>query len=994
MLVKSFLSKTKFKFSAFVLLYFLSSSLIAQTEKGTIKGIVHSEKGQSVSGVTVNVLSQGKLITSKETDSLGNFQFDSLDVLHPYDLTFVDINFETVKKENVKTGSDLEVSLLPNHSNLDEVVVVGYGTQKKKDLTSAVVEVKAKDFNAGGARNAMDLIQGKIAGLSITRTGGSNPNSSPSLQLRGVASVTGSNSPLVVIDGVPGGNLDLLQQSDIESISVLKDGSAAAIYGTRANGGVILVTTKHATSGKATYNYSGWVRKEYLYRYPKVLSAVQYRQRMNEDWSNSSMQDFGSSTDWFDALVNHGNVSHYHNLSMNGGTANTSYRASVYFSNYEGIAKANSRQQYGATMTIHNKGFNDHLTTDLTILYNNNEANLLGGGNWADALFNDNPTQSPYDSTNLGGYWNQRGTTNVISRLAQQTSTRSQQTTLAQLKSTYQIMKDLSATISGSVQRNQYIDNQYKDIYSQDSQNDNDVPNGGYAYKGTFLANDVLFEPTINYNSSFSSDHTVTVMGGYSYQRHKEEFFDASNKGFQNDAQQNNNLGDGTGLTGGKASMSSNRYENTLAAFFGRATYSYKGKYLAQFILRHEGSTFFGDNNKWGNFPAASIGWVISQENFMKSVNWVNNLKLRAGYGETGNQGFPNGTTYKSVLGTGGYYLFPDGTWKQTYGPTQNYNPDLQWEKKKEINIGLDFAVLNNVITGSIDYFHRRTSGLAISNNVEQPSNVSGSTFMNIGTLGSNGIELALGATPVQNNNFKWDINGTASHTVNKLLTYTNGQYKSGANIPNPGNLGDAQRDYPGQKIGAFYGKRYAGLTDDGKWLFYNAKGEKVSASQITPDDYGFIGNGQPKYYASLTNSFIYKDFSLRFFLRGKFGYNILNQTDMIYGNRTASANMLQSAFTKYKDLNDGYQYSSYYIQNGNYVKLDEVTFSYNIPVKQNKYLRSINIYITGSNLWLITKYKGNDPDFVDDSGLFPGNDGRGVYPSTRSFLFGANIGF
>ncbi|WP_447640109.1 MULTISPECIES: SusC/RagA family TonB-linked outer membrane protein [Chitinophagaceae] len=981
--------------------FILASSLpIFANAQGnnSIKGQVHSEKGTPVGGASIILRSSdGKVVKTVETDSSGNFLFDNLNPSIKYSVDVADVNYQNQTKSDIAVDQSVDISLKAKEGDLDEVVVVGYGTQKKKDLTSAVVDVKPKDFNAGGARNAMDLIQGKVAGLNITRTSGSNPNSGVSMQLRGVASINGSNSPLVVIDGVPGGNLDLLQQSDIESISVLKDGSAAAIYGTRANGGVILVTTKHAKGGAPTYDYNGYVRKEYLYRYPKVLSASQYRQRMAEKWPNSTMSDASdgaASTDWFDALINHSNVSHYHNISMSGGTANTSYRASAYYSNLEGIAKANSRKQYGATMSIHNKGFNDRLTTDITMLYNNNEANMLGGGNWEDALFNLNPTQSPYDSTNLGGYWNQNGTTNVISRLAQQTSTRSQQTTLAQLKSTLQIVNDLSASVSGSLQRDQYVDDQYKSIYSQDSQNDNDVRNGGYAYKGTWLGRDFLFEPTINYNSSFSKDHSVTAVVGYSYQYHVEESFNASNKGFTNDLFQDNNLNAGTGLGLGKAGLGSSKYSNTLIAFFGRANYSYKGKYLAQAILRHEGSTYFGDNNKWGNFPAFSVGWVMSQEDFLKNVSWINNLKLRVGYGVTGNQSFGNGVSYLALMGTGGYYQFPNGSWQQTYGPSQNYNPDLQWERKKEWNLGVDFSLFNYALTGSIDYFHRRTSNLAIQNNVEVPSNVALSTFMNIGTLGSDGVEVALGATPVKLKDFQWSIDATASHMTNKLITYTNAQYMDGGGIPNPGNLGNSERNYPGQPIGAFYGKRFAGFTDDGKWLFYNKAGEKVSVDKITPDDYAFLGNGQPRYFASLTNTFRYKDFSLRFFLRGKFGYDILNMTDMFYGNRTATYNMLQSAFTTYKDLNDGVQYSNYYIQSGNYVKLDEVTLSYNIHIPKNNYIRNLNVYITGNNLWLITKYKGNDPDFVNDTGLFPGVDSRGVYPSTRSFLIGAHIGF
>lgn len=978
-----------------LLLFACASPALAQQSK-TIRGAVKDSKTLNpLAGVSVLV--QGAKIGTV-TNAAGAFSLKVPDTVSSVTVSFIGYDAQQVPV----SADSLTVLLQPTENNtLNDVVVVGYGTQKKEDLTSAVTQVSAKDFNAGGARNAMDLIQGKVAGLTITRTSGTNPNSSPSIQLRGVASINGSNSPLVVIDGVPGGNLDLLQQSDIESITVLKDGSAAAIYGTRANGGVILVTTKHGGKGEPQYNYSGYVRKEYLARYPHVLSAAQYRDKIAEGVSSNltSANDKGSSTDWFDDLINHGNLSHYHNISMSGGDAKTNYRASLYYSNIEGIAKANSRQQYGGTANISHKGFNDKLTTQVTIMMNHNEANLLGGNDWETALFLDNPTQSPYDSTNPGGYWNDNHITNPVSKLYQQTSLRDQQTSMEQFKSTLNIYKGLNVTVTGSAQRDQYVDNQYDMLNSQPSQNDGDNPSGGYAYKGSELSNDYLLESYFDYKTTFAKDHEISAVAGYSYQYHEEEGFYATNKGFSADETGENDLGAGNALASGHAGEYSDKYTNTLISFYGRINYSYKDKYLFEGILRREGSTMFGANNKWGNFPAVSAGWVLSKESFMQHIKWISNLKLRAGYGITGNQSFGNGTYPFVTLGTGGYYLYPDGTWHQTYGPSLNPNPDLKWERKKELNIGTDFALFNNRLTGSVDWFERRTDGLVVSTAVAQPSNVASNTLENIGELGSNGIELTLGATPVQTSTFKWHIDATASHSRTKLLKYLAGNYLSGGGVGNgTGDLGNAYNYiYPGDYLGQFFGKRFAGFDANGQWLFYNKDNEKVSVSDInTTTDETYIGNAIPKYYASLTNTFNYKRFSLRVAFRGKFGYKILNSMDLYYGNLVSLPNnILTSAFTTYKDLKDqSLQYSDYYLQNGNFLKLDEVSFSYDLPIKQNKYIRNVNIYITGSNLALFTSYKGADPDFIDDTGLYPGIDTRGVYPSTRSFLIGANIGF
>jgi hypothetical protein len=382
----------------------------------------------------------------------------------------------------------------------------------------------------------------------------------------------------------------------------------------------------------------------------------------------------------------------------------------------------------------------------------------------------------------------------------------------------------------------------------------------------------------------------------------------------------------------------------------------------------------------------------------MKKFSFLNSLKLRVGYGITGNSGIPN---YRSLvtLGTGGFYLNPDGGWRQTYGPSRNPNPDLRWEKKKELNIGIDFSVLNYRLGGSIELYKRRTEDLLEDYNTQLPAFIQPTIFTNVGTIENKGIELTLNAIPVKTKNFTWSMDVTGSTNKNTMVTFSNDvfkiTFKEYGGIGGFGALGNAIRTVEGGDLGNFYGKRFAGFDPNGKWLFYKADGKtQVPFSQITSDDLAVIGNGIPKYYASWTNDLSYKNIDLRIFFRGRFGNEILNTMELSYGNKVALPNnLLRSTFTTHAALNDTYQYSDYYLEPGGFLKLDNVTLGYRFNLK-TAYIRNLRIYATGTNLWTITKYKGNDPDFVNDTGLGAGVDSRGPYPSTRQFTLGANVGF
>jgi TonB-dependent starch-binding outer membrane protein SusC len=554
------------------------------------------------------------------------------------------------------------------------------------------------------------------------------------------------------------------------------------------------------------------------------------------------------------------------------------------------------------------------------------------------------------------------------------------------------------------MQRNQWHDGAYRTRNSESSV-ESTTPegrNGGYASRGTRLEQRYAFEPTLEYAKHFAGEHKITAITGYSWRYEVDEGFDVSNVGFINDIFEENNIGTGSALAAGRAGMSSFKNDNTLIAFFGRINYALNEKYFGQVILRREGSSRFGKNNKWGNFPAISAGWNISRENFMQGIGFLDDLKLRAGYGITGNSAIAN---YSSLvtLGTGGNYINPDGTWRQTYGPNRNPNPNLRWERKKELNIGVDFSVLSSRLSGSLDVYSRRTEDLLETYTSQLPPFVRESIFTNVGTMATHGIELTLNAVVMTNQDFTWRMDMAASTAKNKMVTFSNDVYKANfkdyTSIGGFGALGNALRTFEGGNVGNFYGKRFAGFDENGKWLFYKRDGSQVPFDQIVvaadpkQSDYAILGNAIPKYYLSWTNNFAYKNFDLRIYMRGKFGYDILNTMEISYGNQVSKTNLLRSAFTKHAQLKDTYQYSDYYLEPGSFMKLDEVSLGYNfrLPVS---YIRNLRVYVNGSNLAIITKYTGNDPDFVEDTGLAAGVDGRGPYPSTRSFLIGLNVGF
>ncbi|HLR90488.1 MAG TPA: SusC/RagA family TonB-linked outer membrane protein [Balneolaceae bacterium] len=968
----------------------LQADLFQQTVQGTVRD---ADTGEALPGV--NIILKDSPSTGTVTDATGNFSLRVPSLNETLVFSYVGYLSQEVSLDG---NDEIQVEMSQDVQMLDDLVVIGYGTQRKIEITSAVARVTEEDFNQGGSRSPLELIQGRVAGLSITRTGGSNPNAGTARQLRGVTSIHGDQSPLIVIDGIPGGNLDLLQPTDIESFDVLKDGSAAAIYGTRGNNGVILITTKKGRGGAPRYEYNMYMQHEMVAKKPDFLNASEFRNLISQGLIGAG-NDLGHSTDLYDELINTNNLTQYHNFAASGGNENTNYRASFYFDDAEGIAHENSRQQFGGRLNLNQIGLNGLFLLQANLVTNINNANLLGGGNddFEQAIQRNptapirNPDGSFVETEAYNNY-------NPLSRHQFREHERDQQTFSGDVKATLNIVEGLGVSVFGAYSRNTWNDRYFRSMNDFDQRPESQYQGMGYASKDNRLWWDYTFETTVDYALDFDRDHSVDLIGGYSYQYFTEERFEMANNGFTTDGFKDWNMGAGSALNNTdlpRPSMGSFKQDNKLIAFFGRASYSYLDRYFAQFTLRREGSSKFGANNKWGSFPAVSLGWVLSDEGFMENQDIFSFLKFRVGYGITGNQGIPN---YNSLvtLSTGGVYP-QEGVFYQTYGAARNPNPDLKWERKQEWNFGLDFALLNDRISGELDIYNRETIDLLHNYTAQQPPFVRNSILTNVGSIQTKGVELYLNANILQDSDFSWSMDITANSQFNRMTSLSDDVYTLSwlefGGLPSPGNLGAAIRLEEGSRIGNYYGKRFAGFTDEGQWLFYKADGSAVPPSQISDEDLTVIGNGVPKYMMSWANNFRYKNFDLTIFFRGKFGFDILNTQDLYFGNKNwLPNNLLRSAITKHAELNDNPQYSDYYLEKGDFVKLDNVTIGYNLNMTNN-YIRNMRIYLSGRNLVTITGYSGLDPE-LQDTGFTTGIDSRGFYPRTRSFTVGLNIEF
>ena len=979
----------------------LWAALPVTAQNVTLKGkVVDAKTSEPLIGATVMVkgTSQGSVSDIDGLFLLSNVKKDAVIVV-----SSIGYNKEEIA---LNGRSEISVSLKENSEVLDEVVVVGYGTMDKKELTSAISHISDKDFLSVSTIDPAMMIQGKVAGVSITNTGAGDPNNQASIQIRGVSSRSASNDPLIVIDGVPGGNLTNINSNDIASFDILKDGAASAIYGTRGSNGVILITTKKgARDGAVHTSYNGSVSFDVANKELDMLTADEYRELR---LASGSGIDLGGNDDWWKAVTRTG-FSHKHTLTLSGGNQKTNYRVSADYRNANGIDRRSGREEYGARASINHTTLGGLFTFSLNVAPRIAYRKNSDWNTFRNAL-EANPTTPIMDPNDPSKYYNFQGQVVGYNPVEANTIEQSEgETKLIDWDATVKLnllpllLKNKDANHDLTTQLT-FADHQYDNFngWFRPSTSTQAINNGrdGEASRDYSKERSQSLEWIANYKTNFGK-HFLKVMAGYSYQYSKYSGLSASNKDFSNDGLGFNNLGTGEfAKEEGEVNMGSYMNDSKLIAFFGRVSYDYQGKYMFTASLRHEGSSKFGANNKWGNFPAVSAGWRISEESFMSGTkSWLSDLKIRGDFGVTGNQNFGSYNSLSTMTGFG-YYTY-NGKYFQVWGPAKNVNPDLKWEKGKNWNVGLDFALLNNRIYGSLNYFSRRQQDLLGTYKVSVPPFLHDETFVNVGTMKNTGFEFDITWDAVKTKDFEYSLGIVGSTMDNKFIDFSNSQYVGqdyynvcGTEDPYP--YYNLQRIEKGERIGNFYMWKYAGIDKNGDWLVYDRDGDIIKAAQASDDDRQVVGNGLPKFTGSMTHNFRYKNVDLTLFFRGAFGYDIFNIHDFYYGTQNFTGNVLKKAFEKNAPISATANpvVCDYFLESGDYLKLDMITLGYTLNTNW-KYLSKIRVYGTAKNVFTITKYSGVDPATFQLNGLNPGATGsRSYYPSTRQFIFGVQLDF
>ena len=991
------------------------AAVIAAQQTRIVSGQVVDSNGESIIGA--NIVEKGTA-NGTITDFNGKF---SLKVAPNATLVISYIGYKTIEMKASEVKAGQTITLQENAEMMDEVVVIGYGTQRKGDVTSAVASVKAEDFTVGKITDAAELVKGKIAGLSVTNSSG-DPTATSSIMLRGINTVSGNTNPLILVDGIEG-DLTTVAPENIASIDVLKDASAAAIYGTRGANGVILITTKTGRRDqKADITYSGYVS------FSKWTDTPEFMDTHDIIYGRTAYTYEGYDTDWLKAISRKAGFKHNHSLSMNGGTKTSTYSANVVYSNDEAIMRKSDNENLKMQLDFTQYAWNDKLKFNFNALISRQKYSLNNNTyayrqaiirNPSEPIYNEDGTY--YENFNRLNYINPveiqneyEGDTRV--RFYQMTGN----VTVEPIKG-WQTNVMLSLNESASVSQSfTYPD--YYTLAKEDNYN-------GSASKSEGNYRSQTLEITSRYNHTWG-EHRFEGLVGYSYLYNKYDGFSASNGNFPSVAYLYNNLGLGTLLTeeDRHAGMGSDAYDDTLVGFFARISYGYANRYNALLSIRHEGSSKFGANNRWATFPSVSLGWTISNEPFMeKTRNWLNNLKLRVGYGVTG---ITPTSSYRAQylydIAPYGDIQDQSGNWIQTLEVIQNPNKDLKWETTREWNFGLDWSVLDERLSGSIDVYHRKTSDLMYSYSVPVPPNLYNTTLANVGDMRNVGVEVMVTGVPVRTKDFEWSTTLTLSHNKNKLLKLSNALFETD-DFHELGGLGEpisVPTHYMevGHSLGEFWGLKYVGVSENGTPIVQVSDGNGgwtnalFDTSLNVMENRQRLGSGMPKVYMGWGHTFQYKGIDLSLQFTGQFGYKILNAWRCYYENNSIAYNRLKTAYDLRPAINldgtpvldaDGNQkmvrlsntaaqyFSSDHLENGDFLKLSNITLGYTLPLKGKikDYINNLRIYASASNVFCITGYSGLDPE-VDNAFQTPGIDYQDKYPTTRSYTVGLTLNF
>ena len=983
----------------------------------TVTGKVTDDKGNPLAGVSIQVKGGPGGV---QTGIDGSF---TISVGSKAVLVFSYVGFQA-QEVSLNGRTSLSIVLQAASQSLGDMVVIGYGKSSRKDLSSAISTVKPEDLNRGAISDVGQLLQGKVPGLNITASG--DPNKTAAVVMRGASTVNSPGGPFYVIDGVPGADISIIAPDDIASIDVLKDAAATAIYGNRAASGIIMVTTKRGKKGDTKVTYSGYVGLEQVSHKLDLMDTTQLRAyaRANS-LSFSPSDDKGANTDWQSAIERSSAFSHNQNISFSGGTEHSNYIASINYIDKEGILSGSELKRVIARLAVEQYALKDHVKFGLNISNANSNATNVPLQNIVLLQMTRHLPISPVKNAD-GTYFENFNTTGYFNPVAMmnhaQDNTKTN-TLVASFTTEVKLPWGLGYNLNIAYQQLNTLHGEFYDSYYSIYPTSNFYTNpdpglgvthaligslfgtNGSALRSSYQNTNKTLETFFTWDRKFGG-HSINAVLGYSWQGNiLGDGFQATSTNFPADNIGYNNLTLGVpyAISNYRINFGNDGvYQETrFISDFARLKYNYKDKYLLQASLRRDGSSVFGANNAWGYFPSVSVAWRLSEEAFMKNQDLFSDLKLRGSYGVTGNSSGFGAYTAQLIYGITGTY-YSNGAQVGAYGPLQGANPNLKWERTATTDVGLDFAILNNKISGTVDYYNKNTTGMIFNYSVSPSLVPGGKIWANGGSINNKGVEISLNATPVSNGNsgFSWSTGINLAHNVNQITSlinpYTNKQDSIGYSDPEgSGQTGSTlQLLKAGHPLGQFFTLQYAGksVTGDSS-MFISGKGA-LTPSPAIGTDYHYAGNAQPKLLVGWSNTFRYGQFDLSVFLRGVFGNKIFNATRAdLFNVHVASTNniLADAAGDKAVDVKNGY-YSTRFIESGSFVRFDNATLGYSLK-NLGEYVKTLRFYVSTNNLFVITKYKGIDPE-VNQGGVSPGVDYNNFYPKTRTFLFGATVSF
>lgn len=1001
------------KLKLLLLAFFIGFSINSWAQKTQVSGVVLDDQGMPLP--TANVLESGTN-NGVGTDSEGKFKITVSSKNAVLIVSFVGYLEQRIKVDGSKT--DYKIRLASAATNLEQVVVVGYGKGSRKNLTTSVSSVKADQLNNGVISDVGQLLQGKVAGLNVSTSG--DPTRQSSVVLRGASTLNSSQGPFYVVDGIPGVDISIIAPEDIVTIDVLKDAAATAIYGNRAANGVIMVTTKKGSKDKTQISYSNYFGIEDVTNQLDMMNASQLRDFTTKNNLNFTPEnDKGADTDWQKEILRDGGAhSSSHNLSMSGGGEHGNYYASVTSIKKEGVLMGNEFSRVIAHLAVEQYAIDDKVKIGLNVTNSNSVYNnvpqrntvLLQSINHLPVSPVKNPDGSYFENFIQTGYFNPVALMNHGDDDTKTNNFVGSLTTEVKLPYGFSYNLNLSYQQLNSL-HGEFYDSYYQKYNSANFYNNPDPPYtktlvnfgvNGAALRNSYQNTNTIIESFLNWDQAFG-EHKIKAVIGYSWQEDVlGDGFQATNTNFPVDDVSYNNLALGNygSVSGYRVDFGDSKayQKKRLISEFARVNYNFKDKYLLQGSIRRDGGSVFGSNNQWGYFPSVGGAWRIDKEGFMQNQKIFTDLKFRASYGETGNSSGFNAYTAQFISGSLGTFYY-NGQQIGAYGPNQAANPDLNWEKTATTNLGLDFTVLKGKLSGSVDLYDKQTTDMIFNYAVNPVLVPVGNIVANGGSMSNRGIEVALNSTPVKTKNFSWSTSLNYSHNENIITKLKNPYFIGGDSIrrvqpDGGGQTGSTLQIFKeGKPLGQFFTLKYAGKNAAGVSQ-YVAKDGSLTTNPAIGVDYHYAGSAQPKFMMGWDNNFTYKKFDLNIFFRGVFGNKIFNATraDLFRPSTAMSNNILVDAANESPNDLNAYKYSTRFIEDGSYIRLDNMTLGYDFG-KVGKYIKKIRIYETINNLFVITKYSGIDPE-VEQGGTAPGVDSNNFYPKTRTFLFGLNVIF